>query len=451
MVLAQLWKPECQGVGFECAANVVDALADCMELTVNSSDFLELENRTTDILNRFVWLIRLLLPGSERLAAQALASVNLILVQYGVDLDEQQIVHSTILEAFTEVVLAMESHFNCLLFVYAVRGLESLCFHDSLCSQIIEAGVLAEVLRIWKMCVNEEREKSITSEAILDLLSKVLDYCRYHPNKRTLDELEIVEAVEELARFVDVDRNPQMVHRLLHILCRIHDIDRMKIKQRAKSADFVIGKLRTAKCMDDAFSETYQEQSYIRLDKLMYQIDNFVPSPVLGEVMEFYRRAISPFCCSDLVANLIGEYASEGYAIGQQVDVYGDDAEWLAAEVVGFQGWKIRVRYIGWELDGRWIEIPSRDVAPPFTHTKVPFLVSCPSSHTFDISDAFIDLLEVIIRNEPSLGTPSRNEVHRVAQKYSEHYEDFFSVKQNVIHHFRIDHWMGCKLTQVHH
>eukprot|EP00475_Leptophrys_vorax_P002417 TRINITY_DN11341_c0_g1_i3.p1 TRINITY_DN11341_c0_g1~~TRINITY_DN11341_c0_g1_i3.p1 ORF type:complete len:308 (+),score=61.65 TRINITY_DN11341_c0_g1_i3:11-934(+) len=103
--------------------------------------------------------------------------------------------------------------------------------------------------------------------------------------------------------------------------------------------------------------------------------EEYLPSLDYAECLVYYRRELSHWISLELqhadVLQLICEFSSETYRLGQFIDAQDSRLLWCAAEITEVEHNRIHIHYTGWKLYDEWIELPSQRIAPAFTFTKV--------------------------------------------------------------------------------
>jgi hypothetical protein len=143
------------------------------------------------------------------------------------------------------------------------------------------------------------------------------------------------------------------------------------------------------------------------LRTVVYRLENFVPSARFEQTVQYYSKNIVNVIGTELgedVLGLISEMATEGYFIGQQIDLQEKlNQEWCAAEVIEVEYNKIKVHYIGWmDRSDEWIYIPSERVTLAFANT----IAEQPANTEIVFRQISMTQAELCLA-EPSLGISS--------------------------------------------
>eukprot|EP00475_Leptophrys_vorax_P023669 TRINITY_DN3243_c0_g1_i4.p1 TRINITY_DN3243_c0_g1~~TRINITY_DN3243_c0_g1_i4.p1 ORF type:complete len:486 (+),score=97.23 TRINITY_DN3243_c0_g1_i4:173-1459(+) len=263
---------------------------------------------------------------------------------------------------------------------------------------VLDSGALWAILDLWRD--HELSRKEFLLLPIRTLLDRSL---KFPDHERFCQSLMVEHCILGLLREVlcDFVSCGEVCELVMLILSMLYNSDRLTVKSLI-STDFV----QILKNVGDREHKTSDCLESLR--RIVYQLENFVPSPAQQSVKEYLSQNFKKHCPLELgedVVNLICQYAVEGYRCGQQVDFLNDQLLWYAAEVVSVceVSCRVQVRPVGWLwCISPWISVPSHRLSPAFFHTG-EICDDNPSSQTiFSVGEC-----QGLVSSESCFGTPS--------------------------------------------
>eukprot|EP00475_Leptophrys_vorax_P010669 TRINITY_DN17264_c0_g1_i1.p1 TRINITY_DN17264_c0_g1~~TRINITY_DN17264_c0_g1_i1.p1 ORF type:complete len:471 (-),score=87.44 TRINITY_DN17264_c0_g1_i1:93-1463(-) len=412
-----------------------DFLLVVTDLLVESMEMIQIsEMDVTKVLRKFMILIEGSMndwPCHKPLFTMGLSSFSMILWEDQVN--SHCILEAEVISFLQRVLQDGEIVSDCFVEIVNCFDAGIARFSQLLDSGVFESGLLRTVLQAWRTFEHAKRYSINVTNCVVSILLSTATQCKRSDRDegkytRLISEYGIVDVIREIWEKMDLSSSCDKATKgMVRVLNDLYQFDRMMLKSVATSD--LIQKLKE--------SQRLLGDHSLVVD-LVYCLEHFVPSAIDADVMEYFSQALRScdpvFPLSDDVIRIIVEYATEGYRVGQHIDVY-ENSSWCAAVVTGVNRLGIEARLIGWDDEEMYYyEVPSNKLALGFTHTT-------PVGRKMELMDCGdrdeLAALQILVSDEPCLGNPSLEQLKEILGIYLDGNEAEGFQKQSAINHLR--------------
>eukprot|EP00475_Leptophrys_vorax_P038494 TRINITY_DN6802_c0_g1_i2.p1 TRINITY_DN6802_c0_g1~~TRINITY_DN6802_c0_g1_i2.p1 ORF type:complete len:470 (-),score=100.27 TRINITY_DN6802_c0_g1_i2:1069-2478(-) len=384
---------------------LVELLAACSGVLTSSPLY-----SCNDTLVRLVSLVTdLMNNGFKDLSVKAFEALQNFVKVRG--LDGTSVIDSGLLHLIAEILISEEKSAMCN-FADVVMCLTSILQFFTVWTGVLNAQIVSSVFLFWKRMDPAERMETTLVSKLASFVSKLVKGHSFSLSQRQdrinrlLKETPIMEMMMDLIS-VDKFSEEEYFHSLTECFISFDECDPRLFRESLRPEQI--------KELHDFAAFAGETSTREQFADVILRLQNYNPSAKEEVALDYYMNnlfGVIPAEMTSDLCKLMASFATDGYRIGQILDVRDHLRKWCAAEVLDVEDSKIKIHYTGWKPKfDEWIAVPSHRVCPAFLQTMA---FPGPGLSERELGDPNIDNW----LREPALNLRTRDEASQAFRQY---------------------------------